>query len=179
MDYDPTSEQYGAETTRNRRKRRRRGRRRGHHQATLRAGLSKHVCVFLEWGAVITPDTVSLLLLRSGDVERNPGPRPGDEDVCGDCGVQFTHASRPVQCGECSQRFCRTAKPGVKVTCVGFTRWRLAKILEDGKPLVCRLCRGDEPRGREEANEWVEPGRCIALSSKSKAMIRKGAPFLS
>ena len=119
LDYDPTSEQYGAETTRNRRKRRRRGRRRGHHQATLRAGLSKHVCVFLEWGAVVTPNTVSQLLLRSGDVERNPGPRPGDEDVCGDCGVQFTHASRPVQCGECSQRFCRTAKPGVKVTCVG------------------------------------------------------------
>ena len=177
MDYNPTSKkirkqasrriEYGAEITK--------GTLPGHAQKRTSAST---VCVFLEWGAVITPDTVSQLLLQAGDVERNPGPRPGDEDVCGDCGVHFMHASRPVQCRECSQRFCRTAKPGMKNTCVGLTRWRLAKILEGDKPLICRLCRGEEPRGREEENEGVEPGRCIAPACRSKAKIRKGAPFL-
>ena len=74
--------------------------------------------------------------------------------------------------------FCRTAKPGVKTTCMGFTRWRLSKLMKECKPLTCRICRGEEARTREVENEGVTPGRCGAATCKTKAKIRKGSPFL-
>ena len=44
-------------------------------------------------GDTVLPDTVSLLLIRSGDIETNPGP-----DSCKDCGRNFTPKSVPVIC---------------------------------------------------------------------------------
>ena len=49
-------------------------------------------------------------------------------------------------------------------------------------PLKCKTCRG-QPSGREEVEEVeeeseVEPGRCIAPNCRTKAKIKKGAPFL-
>ena len=139
------------------------------------SGPQQHVCVFLEWDTD-GPDTVSLQLLRSGDVETNPGPRPGER--CGDCGVRFSRQSREVQCGECMRWYCKTPKPGVNTTCAGYTRWKQSQMLEAGKPLKCRLCKGEDPRRREEENEGVEPGRCIGPNCIAKAKIRRRDPFL-
>ena len=97
--------------------------------------------MFLDRDTVITPDTVSLLLMRAGDVETNPGP-----DSCEDCGKVFGHQSKPMQCSTCVGNFCKIAKQGQKTTCIGLTRWQLAKSLESKKPLVCRLCKGEPPR---------------------------------
>lgn len=142
------------------------------------------MCVFLEWDTD-GPDIVSWILLRSGDVETNPGPRPGEK--CEDCGARFSQQSRQVQCGDCTKWFCKTAKPGRNTTCAGYTRWKQTQLLEAGKPLKCRICSGNQPRGQEEgelgdedeeAEERVEPGRCIASNCKTKAKIKKGAPFL-
>ena len=90
------------------------------------------MCVFLEWDAD-GPDTVSWMLLRSGDVETNPGPRPGEK--CEDCEARFTQQTRQVQCGDCMKWFCKTAKPGRNITCAGYTRWKQTQLLEAGKPL--------------------------------------------
>ena len=142
------------------------------------------MCVFLEWDAD-GPDTVSWMLLRSGDVETNPGPRPGEK--CEDCEARFTQQTRQVQCGDCMKWFCKTAKPGRNITCAGYTRWKQTQLLEAGKPLKCRTCSGNQPSGQEEgepeeadgeAEERVEPGRCMASNCKAKAKIKKGAPFL-
>ena len=91
-------------------------------------------------GDTIEPDTVSLLLKRAGDIESNPGP-----GYCSDCGSPFSHLSRPVQCGECEGWFCKISKKGQKTTCSGLTRWKLDKLLKEGKQLVCRICKGETP----------------------------------
>ena len=129
--------------------------------------------VFLLWGTVTTPDTVSQLLMRAGDIESNPGP-----DNCKDCGRTFSHQSRPVKCSACNSQFCRIAKGGQKSTCIGLTRWQLTKALETDKALVCRLCKGESPRKVHSYNEGVTPGRCAAPDCKCKQKIKEGADFL-
>ena len=59
-------------------------------------GPQQHICMFLEWDAD-GADTVSWMLLRSDDVETNPGPRPGEK--CENCEARFTQQTRQVQCG--------------------------------------------------------------------------------
>ena len=102
--------------------------------------------VFLTKGTVM-PDTVSLLLMRAGDIESNPGP-----SKCRDCGHAFNHQSKPISCCKCDGRFCRIARGGQKTTCIGLTRWKLEKDLEMDKPIICRLCKGDTPRKVNEFN---------------------------
>ena len=125
------------------------------------------------WGTVTTPDTVSQLLMRAGDIESNPGP-----GNCKDCGRAFSHHSRPVKCSACSSQFCRIAKGGQKSSCIGLTRWQLTKALETDKALVCRLCKGETPRKVHSYNEGVTPGRCAAPDCKCKQKIKEGADFL-
>ena len=124
-------------------------------------------------GTVNTPDTVSLLLRRAGDVESNPGP-----DDCKDCGRAFSHQSRPISCSSCHSRFCRIAKGGQASTCIGITRWQLMKALDSKKPIVCRLCKGETPRKVHQFNEGVTPGRCAAPGCKCKQKIKEGSDFL-
>ena len=45
------------------------------------------------------PDHGNRDLLRSGDIESNPGPLRGS---CAECGGNFTPQSRPLSCGEAS-----------------------------------------------------------------------------
>ena len=141
----------------------------------------QHMCVFLEWDTY-GPDIVSWLLRRSGDVEVNPGPRSGMK--CGNCEAEFSQQSRQVQCGECKKWFCKTAKPGRKQTCAGYTRWKQTQMLEASTPLKCSTCRGlpdgqEREEGEERDDRVADPGRCIAPNCSTKAKIKKGAPFLT
>ena len=119
------------------------------------------------------PDTVSLLLIRSGDIETNPGP-----DSCKDCGRNFTPTSVPVTCMECQGKFCKTTRGSQKTTCIGLTRWKQERALEANRPITCRLCKGESPRKAHPFNEGVTPGRCAMPSCKTKMKIRKGDDFM-
>ena len=119
------------------------------------------------------PDTVSLLLIRSGDIETNPGP-----DSCKDCGRNFTPTSVPVTCMECRGKFCKTTRGSQKTTCIGLTRWKQERALEANRPITCRLCKGESPRKAHPFNEGVTPGRCAMPSCKTKMKIRKGDDFM-
>ena len=124
-------------------------------------------------GDTIEPDIVSLLLKRAGDVESNPGP-----GHCYDCGSNFSHQSKPVQCSECESWFCKIAKQGQKTTCSGLTRWKLEKTLKEGKPIVCRICKGETPRHTHPFNEAIIPERCGKRGCKTKQKIKVTDDFL-
>ena len=82
--------------------------------------------VFLE-KVIAMPDTVTKHLMESGDVETNPGP---------ECGVCGSHQMRcPVECTQCRKPYCKT-------DCIG-NRWKTEKNIREGKPIVCRICKGE------------------------------------
>ena len=124
-------------------------------------------------GDTIEPDIVSLLLKQAGDIESNPGP-----DNCKDCGSAFSQRTRPVQCGECEGWFCKIAKKGQKTTCSGLTRWKLDKVLKEGKKLVCRICKGETARHTHPFNEGILPGRCGRRGCGTKQKIKATDDFL-
>ena len=86
------------------------------------------------------PDTMSLELLKSGDIERNPGPstrsleRPTQEQ-CGKCSARFTNNAKPLTCIGCNLKFCKT-----KFACTGTTRWKIDKIASQGTGWSCMRC---------------------------------------
>ena len=122
-------------------------------------------------GDMVDPDTVSLLLMKSGDVEANPGP-----GQCGGCAREFTNLYKPVACNQCSRKFCRTAREGSKLTCSGLTRWNLKKAVES-KQLKCMICRGQEPqKPSNNKNPGIEPTECRANKCRTRN-IRKKADF--
>ena len=117
----------------------------------------------------VEPDTVSLLQRRAGDIESNPGP-----GSCKDCGRIFNHQNKPVECSECQSKFCKTAKKGEKTTCCGLTRWKLEKTLEEGLPILCRLCKGERPRRIHPYNEGITPDRCCLPKCAKKRAFKEG-----
>ena len=136
-------------------------------QATLRA--TQHT-VFLP-GDAVDPDTVSQQLMKSGDIESNPGP-----GQCEGCMREFSSHYKPVACDECSRKFCRTARDGAKLTCCGLTRWNLKKALEN-KQLRCYICTGqDQQTPTHNKNNGVEPTECKA-SKCTNRKIRQRADF--
>ena len=121
--------------------------------------------VFLERDTVVEPDTVSQHLMRSGDVESNPGPVS-----CGDCNQSFSHRSKPIKCKECNRQYCRTRhRDGTKVLCSGLTRWQLEKVEEEGKEWKCSLCKGHTPQRVHQHNVGITPGKCKG----AKCVMRK------
>ena len=119
-----------------------------------------NTCVFLDWGTVSQPDTVSQRLMKSGDVEVNPGPAC----KCGLCEKVFTMRNKPVTCDQCQRQFCKT-------TCTG-PRWKTEKTLQDGKPWKCKICKGEPISRAHKYNEGITPTICAApkcLQRKLKA----------
>ena len=131
--------------------------------------------VFLP-GDIVEPDTVSQQLMKSGDVESNPGP-----NTCKDCGRLFSGLNKPVQCNECGEEFCKTARKGQNTTCCGLTRWQLEQILKKDKRLLCRICKGESSRTRNihHTIKDVVPGFCARRGCKSSKTRRlKKGQFL-
>ena len=102
---------------------------------------------------IVMPDTVSKHLMESGDVESNPGP-----ESCGVCGCQ--RMKKPTRCSQCLESFCRT-------DCIG-PRWKTNKLLEEGKPLVCRICKGETVSKKHSYNEGVIPDKCASSKCRRK-----------
>ena len=122
---------------------------------------------------IVVPDTVSQQLMKSGDVESNPGP-----NTCKDCGRLFSGLNKPVQCNECGEEFCKTARKGQNTTCCGLTRWQLEQILKTDKRLICIICKGESPRTKNihHTIKNVVPGFCARGGCKSskRRRLKKG-----
>ena len=93
----------------------------------------------------VMPDTVSKQLMESGDIESNPGP-----DECGVCGSQ--RMKKPTECSQCRRSYCKT-------DCIG-PRWKTDKLIKEGKPLICRICKGEKVSKKHPFNEGIEPDKC-------------------
>ena len=67
---------------------------------------------------------INRLLLRSGDVESNPGP-PTAPNICANnkCRKTFTARDKPVKCSKCDRRYHKTK-------CTQFTNHTINKILK-------------------------------------------------
>ena len=67
---------------------------------------------------------INRLLLRSGDVESNPGP-PTAPNICANnkCRKTFTARDKPIKCSRCDRRFHKT-------TCTQLTKHTINKILK-------------------------------------------------
>ena len=63
------------------------------------------------------------------------------------------------------------------MTCSGLTRWKLESALENGKPITCRMCKGEKPRKANPFNEGIIPGRCRS-GKCSRKKIRKKDDFV-
>ena len=112
--------------------------------------------VFLQ-GDTVEPDTVSQQLLKSGDIEVNPGPAH-----CGACNREFTLRNITARCGGCMKQFCKSS-------CTGLTRWKIDKALREGTSWRCKECLGEQPEKRNKKHpttEGIIPGKCTADGCK-------------
>ena len=108
-------------------------------RSTQNTGHSWTIIVFLD-GGVEEPDTMSLELLKSGDIERNPGPSTrslarSTREKCGKCSAEFSNNAKPLTCIGCNMKFCKT-----KFACTGTTRWKIDKITSQGTGWACMRC---------------------------------------
>ena len=95
---------------------------------------------------VIEPDITSLLLLKAGDVERNPGPStisPEDEvceissqgnEVCGKCKNKLKSNAKRIRCTVCQNNFHKT-------TCTDELRSVIDKVDRESLEWTCKGCR--------------------------------------
>ena len=67
--------------------------------------------VFLA-GGCSDPDTISLRLMKSGDVESNPGPT--SLVACAECSRKFSDRHKPIQCRKCMGWFHATSCTSTK-----------------------------------------------------------------
>ena len=127
-------------------------------RGTQNTGHSRTIIVFLD-GGMEEPDTMSLELLKSGDIESNPGPtnrslERSTLEHCGKCRSHFTNNSKPLTCLGCSQKFCRS-----KFACTGTTRWKIDKLTSQGTGWSCMRCtaraKNTERAHAEASNEDV------------------------
>ena len=82
------------------------------------------------------PNTVESQLLRSGDVERNPGPpTPPSTDRCHNpqCNKIFNYRAKPMECVKCLHRFHRS-------TCTHLSKRHIEKLVKTMKDFVCNEC---------------------------------------
>ena len=135
---------------------------------------SRTIRIIFLLGDTVLPDTVSLLLIRSGDIETNPGP-----DSCKDCGRNFTPKIVPVICTECQGRFCKTTRGAQKTTYIGLTRWKQERALEANRLITCRLCKGEPPRRAHPFNEGVTPHRIDVQCHHAKRRWKSGKEMTS
>jgi ribonuclease HI len=96
--------------------------------------------VFLERGGERTAVFLPLLLLRAGDVEKNPGP-----GVCKACNVAFRGGQVPLTCGKCGGSYHVVEK------CSGVKRSASDKLRKDGGNWDCKKCKD----GKEEKDDEV------------------------
>ena len=125
-----------------------------------RSGQQFRTGVFLP-GDTVMPDTVSKHLMESGDIESNPGP-----DECGVCGSH--RMKKPTECSQCRRSYCKT-------DCIG-PRWKTDKLIKEGKPLICRICKGEKVSKKHPFNEGIEPDKCAG--KRGRKQIRKTDDFL-
>ena len=110
-----------------------------------------------------------LTILQAGDVERNPGPA---SNMCGDCGVKFSKNIKPLICSECKQGYHKT-------NCSKESRWMADKIMAENKYWKCKPCREGrcpQPANQTQTEEATPPGKCQASECRNK--IKKGVDFL-
>ena len=136
----------------------------------------------------------NLILLRSGDVERNPGPTiksclmilalvlllagdvesnpgPGVYGACGECNKDFTKKMTPIECSGCHRKFHKT-------TCTGSTRWAIEKILAQNRDWNCTDCTAGRPPQQVQQPQAAPtpPGKCQGKDCGNQ--IRKGVDFI-
>ena len=110
-----------------------------------------------------------LTILLAGDVERNPGPA---NNTCGDCGVKFHKNIKPLVCSECKEGYHKT-------NCSKESRWMADKIMAENRYWKCKPCREGrcpQPANQARAEEVIPPGKCQASDCRNK--IKKGTDFL-
>ena len=100
--------------------------------------------VFLDMG-LIEPDITPILLLKAGDVERNPGPpinspedevckTVGENEVCGKCKNKLKSTAKRIRCTVCQEDFHKT-------TCTEELRSVIDKVDREGSEWTCKICR--------------------------------------
>ena len=139
----------------------------GHNWANRCQNNNTTDAVFLDMG-VTEPDVTPLELLKAGDIESNPGPRPPPEPppTCRKCKKKFRKAP-PIECSKCLHPFHKTI-------CTGESREAIEDIVKKKKRWVCKNCRGIQTETNEEREDQVTPaqtnpncGGCGATFSKN------------
>ena len=100
---------------------------------------------------------------------------------CEQCKDTLTDKANPLTCGKCKKDFHKT-----KIECTGMSRWRVEKIIKEGKEWRCKGCRNErvpipepdppDPPQPNDDNNQVKPGKC--QHSECGNQIRKGVDFL-
>ena len=131
------------------------------------------------------PDTVSQHLMRSGDIESNPGPprnraslRAEDKETgqqpgpttCKGCRKKINRVTTPIICQQCEGRFHQKHS--------GETRDACQKIIKYDRKWTCGFCRLGVDHSTGSTNSGIAPGNCTATKCRSKK-IRAGYDFLS
>ena len=123
---------------------------------------------------IVEPDTVSLELMKAGDIERNPGPRRNsrarpsdtaegrDRDCreCRGCRKSIRANTTPVGCQECKRSFHKT--------CIGEPRYRADNIVKYNRRWTCKFCKNglsEEETNSSDAYKDL-PGFCMACGNK-------------
>ena len=139
--------------------------------------------VFFDMG-VIEPDITSMLLLKAGDVERNPGPpttppenamkfvkEHGENDkVCGKCKIKFKSNAKQIRCSTCQNDFHKT-------TCTEKLRSTIDKVDKEGLNWTCEGCIKYTTSTKTQPQSHPDPStQEKQMCGKCNKLMRKALP---